>query len=245
MKTLLLLLLTGLIHLTGFSQEVFDTIRISPDLELIRLSGNAYVHVSYSNLPGYGRISENGLIFVNKKRAFLFDTPWTDSLTMTLVTYLKQKMGLKVIGFVPNHWHEDCIGGLGYIKSKEIASYANQRTIDIAREKSLPVADHGFIDSIRLNFEGKLIKCYYLGAAHTLDNIVVWIPSENILFPGCMVKSINSNSLGNIADGDLKAYPGTIDRLIQKFSTAKIVVPGHGQPGGPELLFHTRDLLGK
>ena len=119
------------------------------------------------------------------------------------------------------------------------------RTIDIAREKSLPVADHGFIDSIRLNFEGKLIKCYYLGAAHTLDNIVVWIPSENILFPGCMVKSINSTSLGNIADGDLKAYPGTIDRLIQKFSTAKIVVPGHGQPGGPELLFHTRDLLGK
>jgi len=56
-KTLLLLLLTGLIHLTGLSQQVFDTIHISPDLELIKLSENAYVHVSYSTLPEYGRIS--------------------------------------------------------------------------------------------------------------------------------------------------------------------------------------------
>jgi metallo-beta-lactamase class B len=245
MKKIFIIFCLGLVNIAGICQDRSDTIKVSKDLELVSLTENSYLHISYANIPEYGRVAANGLIFINKKKAFLFDTPWTDSLTMTLVTYLKQKMGLKVIGFVPNHWHEDCLGGLGYIKSKEIASYANQRTIDIAREKSLPVADHGFIDSIRLNFEGKLIKCYYFGAAHTLDNIVVWIPSENILFPGCMVKSINSTSLGNIADGDLKAYPGTIDRLIQKFSTAKIVVPGHGKPGGPELLFHTRDLLGK
>jgi len=242
MKTLLLLLLTGLIHLTGFSQEVFDTIRISPDLELIRLSGNAYVHVSYSNLPGYGRISENGLIFVNKKRAFLFDTPWTDSLTMILVSYIEDHLGLKITGFVPNHWHPDCMGGLGYLQSQKIKSYANQLTIEIAKTKKLPIPDQGFADSLSLSLGHKSIYCYFLGAAHSLDNIVVWIPSERILFPGCMCKSLSSESLGNTDDGDLNEYPKTINTVIRKFKSAKIVIPGHGTIGGLDLLLHTRDL---
>jgi len=241
-KTLLILLLTLLIHLTGLSQQVFDTIQISPDLELIKLSENAYLHVSYNTQPKYGRISENGLIFINKKSAFLFDTPWTDSLTMILVSYIKDHLGIKIIGFVPNHWHEDCMGGLGYLQSQKIKSYANQLTIDIAKTKRLPIPDIGFRDSLRLSLGDKSIYCYFFGAAHSLDNIVVWIPSERILFPGCMCKSINSEILGNTADGDLNEYPKTIDKVIQKFKSAKIVIPGHGPFGGLDLLLHTRDL---
>jgi metallo-beta-lactamase class B len=239
---LLMLLLTVLIHLTGLSQQGFDTIQISPDLELIKLSENAYVHVSYSTLSAYGRISENGLIFVNRKSAFLFDTPWTDSLTMILVSYIKDHLGVKIIGFVPNHWHVDCMGGLGYLQSQMIKSYANKLTIEIAKIKRLPIPDQGFKDSLRLSLGDKSIYCYFFGAAHSLDNIVVWIPSERILFPGCMCKSINSENLGNIADGDLNEYPKTIDKVIQKFKSAKIVIPGHGPFGGLDLLLHTRDL---
>jgi len=60
-----------------------------------------------------------------------------------------------------------------------------------------------------------------------------------------MVKSINSKDLGNTADGDLITYPKTIDKVINKFPTAKIVIPGHGQFGGLELLKHTRELSTK
>jgi metallo-beta-lactamase class B len=241
-KTLLILLLTGLIHLNGLSQQVFDTIQISPELELIKLSENAYVHVSYSTLPEYGKISKNGLIFVNKNSAFLFDTPWTDSLTMTLVSYIKDHFGLIITGFVPNHWHADCMGGLGYLQSKKIKSYANQLTIDIAKTKSLPIPDQGFKDSLKLSFGEKSIYCYFLGAAHSFDNIVVWIPSESILFPGCICKCLSSENLGNMADGDLNEYPKTIYKIIQKFKSAKIVIPGHGSFGGLDLLLHTREL---
>jgi metallo-beta-lactamase class B len=230
-------------ELTGVSQRADESLTISKDLVLIKISTNAYVHISYTDVPGYGRVSANGLIFINNHNAFLFDTPWTDSLTEALVSYLKERMGLKVSGFIPNHWHADCMGGLSYLQSQKIISYANQQTIDIARSKNLPVPAHGFKDSITLHLDNKVIKCYFLGAAHSLDNVVVWIPSEKILFPGCMVKSINSTDLGNITDGDLKAYPGTIDKVIKKFRTAKVVIPGHGQSGGLDLLMHTRDLL--
>ena len=242
MRYIIALILTGFIHYNGFSQENYKRIKISNDIELIKLSENAYVHVSYASMPNFGRFSSNGLIFINGSEVFLFDTPATDSLTMDLVTWIKDSLKLKIIGFVPNHWHSDCMGGLGYLKNQKIESYASQKTIDIAKANNLPVPANEFKDSLQLQLGDKLIKCYYFGAAHSLDNIVVWIPSEQILFPGCMVKSLNSKDLGNTADGDLIAYPKTIDKLIDRFPMAKIVIPGHGQFGGYELIKHTKEL---
>jgi metallo-beta-lactamase class B len=242
MRYLIVFIIAGLIQYNGFSQVDFKRIKVSKDIELIKLSENAYVHVSYSDLPKFGRYPSNGLIFINKSEAFLFDTPMTDSLTMDLVSWLNDSMKLKIVGFVPNHWHNDCMGGLRFLRNQKIESYANQMTIDIAKSKELPIPKHGFKDSIQLPLGDKLIKCYYFGAAHSLDNIVVWIPSEQILFAGCMIKSINSKDLGNTVDGDLLAYPKTIDKLINKFPSAKIVIPGHGQFGGLDLIKHTRKL---
>ena len=213
-------------------------IKVSSDIGLIKLSDNAYVHVSYSVLPQFGRFPSNGL-------AFLFDTPMTDSLTKDLVKWVKDSLKVKLVGFMPNHWHADCMGGLAYLQSIGIESYANQTTIDIATTKKLPIPKHGFKDSLQLRLGDKMIQSYYFGAAHALDNIVVWIPSEGILFAGCMVKSLDSRNLGNVADGDLATYPATIDKLMKKFPDAKIVIPGHGNIGGLDLIMHTKELLSK
>lgn len=241
MKITFILLLVIALHSACYSQ---DTLRISPDLDLIKISDNAYVHVSYTILPDYGRVGANGLVFVSRNRAFLFDTPWNDSLTCILLSYLEDQMKLKIEGFVPNHWHDDCMGGLDCIKNCNIRSYANQLTVDIARIKGLPVPDEGFTDSLTLRLGDRVIYCWFPGAAHSMDNIVVWIPSEKILFPGCICKSIDSSNLGNTADGDVASYPGTIKRIIARFGDAAIVIPGHGSYGGPELLTHTRILTG-
>lgn len=242
MKRIILLFVVGLIQLNAFSQTEYKKIRVSNDIELVKLSDNAYLHVSCSKLEPYGRVASNGLIYINGNEAFLFDTPMTDALTKDLFNYINDSMKLTIVGFVPNHWHVDCIGGLNFIQDQRIESYANQMTIDIAMSKNLPVPIHGFMDSLELKLGDKFIECYYLGPAHTLDNIVIWMPSEKILFAGCMIKSLSSKDLGNTVDGDLIAYSKTIDKLINKFPTAKIVIPGHGQIGGLELIRHTKEL---
>ena len=56
MKKLILGLLGGLIQISGFSQSGFETIKISKDVELIKISDNAYVHVSYVTPPNFGRL---------------------------------------------------------------------------------------------------------------------------------------------------------------------------------------------
>ncbi|MBP7460643.1 MAG: subclass B1 metallo-beta-lactamase [Candidatus Delongbacteria bacterium] len=218
-------------------------VKINSDLEIIRISDHAFIHQSCASLPKFGRFSSNGLILVDHHQALLLDTPVTDSLTRDLVSWIEDSLHARLTGFVPNHWHDDCMGGLGFLQSHHVKSYANQMTIEIAESRNIPVPDSGFQDSLRLQVGEISVLCYYPGAAHSMDNIVVWIPSEKILFAGCMVKSIDSKSLGNTVDGDLRAYPETLDRVAAKFHDAQIVIPGHGAWGGMELIRHTRRLI--
>jgi metallo-beta-lactamase class B len=230
---------------TLWGQTGNHAIKISNDIDLIRLSPNAYIHVSRAVMGSFGMVSSNGLIFIDKGKAFLFDTPVDEAQTKTLISWVEKNLHVSFVGFVPNHWHGDCMGGLAYIKARHIPSYANRMTIDLAKKHHLPLPDKGFNDSLKLKLNDKPIECYYLGAAHSTDNIVVWIPSEKILFAGCMAKEMKSTSKGNLADADLKAWPNTIKKVMAKFPSARVVIPGHGDAGGFELLQHTLDVINK
>jgi metallo-beta-lactamase class B len=246
MKKILVLMLFNICLVKySFSQEQYAKFNAGKDIEIIKISDHAYVHQTYTNDPQYGRIGSNGLILINNGEAALFDTPMTEDLTKELVNWIKDALKSRVTLFVPNHWHVDCIGGLEYLNKLGVESYANEMTAQISKLKNLPVTKHAFKDSLTLSLGDIKIICNYPGAAHSLDNIVVWIPNEKILFAGCMAKEVKAVNLGNTVDGDLKAYPGTIMKVINKYNDAVIVIPGHGQFGGVELLKHTLELTGK
>lgn len=71
----MLSLFIGVLALAGYSQDTTNMIRLSDDLQIVPLSANACLHVSWSTLPEYGRFSDNGLIYINNKEAVIFDTP--------------------------------------------------------------------------------------------------------------------------------------------------------------------------
>jgi metallo-beta-lactamase class B len=135
------------------------------------------------------------------------------------------------------------MGGLEYLNKQGVKSYAHEKTVEIAKKENLPVPAHEFKDSISLKMNNTDFYCYYLGSGHSSDNIVIWIPSEKILFPGCMVKDIQSKTLGNLSEANVEEWLKTIQKVIDKFPSAEIVIPGHGQAGGKDLLRHTQKLL--
>lgn len=99
-------LILGQISTTEFKKFI-----ISDDIELIKLSENAYMHISYVNQPKYGKVGSNALIFINNNKAFLFDSPWDNEQTKKLISWLNDSLNIEIIGFIPNHWHDDCMGG--------------------------------------------------------------------------------------------------------------------------------------
>ena len=71
---------------------------------------------------------------------------------------------------------------------------------------------------------------------------MVYVRESKALYGGCFLKSEASESLGNLADADLAAWPASLDALVKRFPDATTVIPGHGalDPGAIE---QTRRLL--
>lgn len=97
-------------------------------------------------------------------------------------------------------------------------------------------------DLYRLTFGKEEVEIYYPGETHSPDNLVVYLPKYNVLFGGCMIKSMESNDLGNTADANLKEWPISVNRVLEKYKDAEVVVPGHGRWGSINLIGHTLQL---
>lgn len=243
MRKLFLFILSILSITSTLAQTGNKVYNISDDIEIIQLSDNVYLHRSFLQTQTWGKVGANGLILLKEGKAIMIDTPWNNEQTEVLYKWISDSLHVSTETVIPTHWHEDRMGGLAYLQSQDVESYANQQTIDLAISKGLPVPHIGFTDSLNINFHGTDLKLYYPGGGHTTDNIIVWIPSEDILFGGCFIKDLQSSNLGNLADADVTAWPKSIKNLLSRFKNTKTVIPGHGNVGGMDLLTHTEKLL--
>jgi len=226
---------------TTYAQE--GSIKIGQDLELVPIGDHGYIHISYHDLGNYPNFPANGFIMTHQGKGLIIDTPWTNEQTSTLIRWLKDSLRIDILGVVVTHWHRDCMGGLQAVHQAGILSYSHALTREIAQTEKLIVPKIGFQDFLKLQFENKHIICYYVGPGHTVDNIVVWMGEEKILFGGCMVKALSWRGLGNTRDADLDRWPTSLKILLEKFPQAKIVIPGHGEHGDLNLVHHTLQLF--
>jgi metallo-beta-lactamase class B len=194
-------------------------------------------------MEDYGRVPGNGLLIVDGKCGVLVDLPWTNDQTALLFDWAKKELGVNIESVIPTHSHSDCIGGLAEAHSRGAKSYAYEKTASFAKEKNEPIPQITFKKNMELKCRSIKLILDYQGGGHTLDNIIVWLPTRKILFGGCMVKSVNSKTLGYTKEADLKNWPLTLKKVKEKYSQAQLVIPGHGTPGGLELLDHTLELL--
>jgi metallo-beta-lactamase class B len=240
-----LLSILGLIGLSSIFAQSDNTIVINNDIQLIHLQDSIFVHVTWHHLDDFGRFPSNGLIVIRSGQALMIDTPMDNDKTMKLARYLKDSMSVDLTKLVIGHFHDDCLGGLEYLQSVGVESIANSMTISKCKEIGLPVPSTSFTDSLTFDFNGESIVCRFFGAGHSFDNITVWIPSQRVLFGGCLIRSGNTQGLGNLSDAIVSDWDLTIKKLMEKYTDIKTVIPGHGDIGGPELLTHTIELVEK
>lgn len=194
-------------------------------------------------MESYGNVPANGLVVVDDKDAIMIDTPWTNEPTELLVNFLQNSLGINLQGIIATHWHKDCMGGLEYLHSIGVSSYLNTITQKLAGDAQLPVPQIGFDDFLIVKLNKKNLDCRYFGGGHTIDNIVVWIPHEKALFAGCMGKSLRSRKLGFTKEAEMEQWPKTLEKVLKAFPDCETVVPGHGNSGNSDLIFHTINLL--
>ena len=218
-----------------------ETIR--EDLEVERLVEGVWLHTSYEELEDFGRVPANGLVVVSDGEAAVIDTPWTDDQIRALAAWVEERLGARLKVVVPTHSHADCMGGLAAAHDLGARSYSSTKTAEIAKRKKLPVPQESFERERAIALGSRVLEARYVGPGHTVDTIVVWLPDARILFAGDLARSASARSLGNIREADLDGWPASVETLQRQYGEASLIVPGHGRPGGAELLSHTQELL--
>jgi metallo-beta-lactamase class B len=239
---LLIFIMTALF--SGIAQPN-ERIWIDDDIQLLPLQDSVYVHISWHQTAPFGRFSSNGMLLIRKGKALMIDTPMDNDKTQSLTAYLKDSMSVELTTLIIGHFHDDCMGGLSYLQEIGIESIANAMTIEKCKEIGLPLPSRSFSDSLTIDFFGEQVNCRYFGAGHSFDNITVWFPQMQLLFGGCLVKSMHSNGLGNLSDAVVDDWDTTLMKLMKAYPEMHTVIPGHGEIGGIELLDHTLELVAK
>jgi metallo-beta-lactamase class B len=221
--------------------EAEDSIRwISQTIGIAQISPNVYLIKSYVDTKH--SIDANHLLIVDNQDIVLINTPWTDSCTHFLLSWIDKEFKRPVTKVIITHSHVDCAGGSTEVRKSGIITYSLDQTKKMMEADSVNITIT-FRDSLIIDLQKYHLNLFYFGGGHTLDNIVVWIPGMDILYGGCLIKCNSSVNLGNIKDADLKAWPVTIQRIKKKFNNARVIVPGHGEYGDTRLLSHTLELL--
>jgi beta-lactamase class A/glyoxylase-like metal-dependent hydrolase (beta-lactamase superfamily II) len=226
----------------GRAPGAADRVRVSPDLSMRRLAPGVWMHTSWGSLQG-SRVASNGLLVERPEGALLIDTAWDDAQTDSILAWAARTLARPVAAAVVTHAHDDRLGGLDALRRAGIPVHALALTRRRAAAAGFAAATLDTIAATPALVHG--VELFYPGAGHAPDNLVAWLPGERVLFGGCLVKSADARGLGFTGDADIGAWPLAIERVQEAYGGAAIVVPGHGEPGGPELLAHTLELLAR
>ena len=214
----------------------------SSTLKVERLTNSTFRHISYLATEDFGKVSCNGMIVVDGGEALIFDTPTNDAESRELIDWIENNLKCKVAGVVATHFHNDCLGGIKEFHNRKIPSYASFKTIALAKQKGSPEPQNGFDKYLEIEVGNKKVINEFVGEGHTIDNIVAYFPDEKVLFGGCLIKAMGAGK-GYLGDANVKEWSNTVIFVKSKYKQAKVVIPGHGEPGNTGLLDYTIGLF--
>lgn len=211
------------------------------NLDIKPLATNVWVHTSWQTVATWGVVPSNGLIVREAGRVVVIETAWGAAPSRDLLAWIDRELKLPVTHLIVTHFHEDRLGGWEVFAERGVRVVASENTLALAKLKPTPAFDLYRLSPGDKRALGNL-EILYPGPAHAPDNVVVWLPAGRILVGGCAVRAAASAGLGNLSDASVADWAASIARVQAAYPNARIVLPGHGDAGGPELLTHTREL---
>lgn len=235
--------------LTFFSIFAFlTTVYASDDLTLrpIQVAPHTYF---VQGLPEMGSsknqnfISNAGFV-ITPKGVVVIDALGSPVLAKKLIAEIKKITSQKVVAVIVTHYHADHVYGLQEFKNIGAKIYAqgegrNYLSSETAKQRLIAsridfapwvnastklIGSDVWIDqSYTLTIGGIEFKIGRVGPAHAPEDLIIYVPSERVLFAGDLVFRGRIPFVGN---ADSTGWLHALDE-IEALNTS-IVIPGHG-----------------
>lgn len=119
----------------------------------------------------------------------------------------------------------------------------NQTTIaDAIAGTGIVLPERLVTDSAELAIGGRSVVLTHFGPAHTGHDLVVHVPDADVIFAGDLVEHGPSFTTGSFgSDTVLPGWPSVLAEILAL--RPRVIVPGHGDPVGPEFVATQRETL--
>jgi glyoxylase-like metal-dependent hydrolase (beta-lactamase superfamily II) len=94
-------------------------------------------------------------------------------------------------------------------------------------------------DSLLIDLGNEKVHLYDLGQAHTLNDLVVYLSSRNVLFTGDLIFNRVNPVLMEESGTKVSQWIHALDLILIRWGDSKII-PGHGKVGDKEMVVSMR-----
>ena len=212
---------------------------------LSKIAEGVWVHTTHYNLPGQSPIPVNGLVVADGDEIILVDGAWGELATLSLLETIKAETGKMPSKMIVTHHHADRTAGVDAAEWRGLQVFTHPDTPNLAAKAGFPAPDTSVaaLKAPRSRTKVGNLEIAYPGHGHAEDNLIVYIPSANVLYGGCAVRGAGAKSLGNLENADLEKWATSLEWMKATYSDAKVVVPGHGKGANLSLLDATYALI--
>jgi glyoxylase-like metal-dependent hydrolase (beta-lactamase superfamily II) len=219
--------------------------QVSPELQVQQLADGLWLHRSEQKLSNGAVFTANGLLLDTPEGIWLLDTAWGFYPTRDLLHWIDVVLQRPVVKAIATHAHDDRTGGVVALAERGIPLQATAQTAALAAKAGIHPLQAVTSLAVGAVYQDGPVQWFYPGPGHTIDNIVLYLPHYQLLHGGCFVKAPRYPGLGNIADADVTAWPGSLKRLQTAYPDIKILVPGHGDIADGSLVDYSLSLFSK
>ncbi|MGQ0774938.1 MAG: MBL fold metallo-hydrolase [Pseudonocardiales bacterium] len=220
-------------------------VRTADPPRLVEVADGVY---GYVQLPGGWCVSNAGVI-AGPDGALVIDTLATESRAKRLVEAVDALRPGPARTLVNTHHHGDhnfgnhLFGPSALVIAHELARTEMAAT-GLALTMLWPGQEWGdvrvtlpsvtFTDRLRVHIGQRRAELIHVGPAHTTNDVVVWLPDDEVLFTGDVVLS---QATPFTLMGSVRGSLAAVEALSQL--GARTVVCGHGPVAGPEVFEQT------
>jgi glyoxylase-like metal-dependent hydrolase (beta-lactamase superfamily II) len=215
-------------------------------LKPVKVAANTYFiqgRAEMGSSANQNFISNSGFV-VTPNGVVVVDALGSPVLAQKLMAEIKKVTSQKVVAVIVTHYHADHVYGLQEFKKIGAKIYAqgegrNYLSSETAKQRliasrvdfapwvnastKLISADVWIDERLKLTVGGTDFYISRVGPAHAPEDLMVYVPSEQVLFAGDLVFRGRIPFVGN---ADSKGWLVALDE-IEKLNP-KIVIPGHG-----------------